>query len=152
MSHSQIQQFAQKGFVVHDGKLLCVRKSEEEPTWPLHWEIPGGRMEFGEEVDDHFCREVKEETNLEIIPGRPFYIWQWVFNRKGNLHQVVAVARLATLKNKNDFTLSMDNHDQEDFIDRVEWVPLEQLKTKKWIPNLIPVMEAFLALPEITIK
>ena len=44
----RLQQFAQKAFVVHNGALLMVRKSSGDPHNPGRWEVPGGRMSFGE--------------------------------------------------------------------------------------------------------
>ncbi len=143
-THQKIQQFAQKAFIVHDNSLLCARKSKDEPNWPLYWEIPGGRMNFGEDVDNHICREVREETGLEIIPGQPFYIWQWVFDRHDKQHQVIAVARLATLKNEGHIETSMDGHEADEYLDKIEWVPLVDLPNLKWIPNMKPVIDAFL--------
>lgn len=151
MSHSKIQQFAQKAFVINEGNLLCVRKSKDDPSWPLHWEIPGGRMEFGEDVDSHICREVREETCLDIIPGQPFYIWQWSFDREGISHQVIAVARLTQLKDLNHAVPSLEGQDEFDYLDKVEWVPLEHLGDVKWVPNIVPVIDAFFALPEVSV-
>src|SRR5437762_8381547 len=54
--------FAQKAFIWNHGRLLLVRKSDEDPNQPGRWEVPGGRMEFGEEVDEHLIREVNEEV------------------------------------------------------------------------------------------
>ena len=128
MAHSQIQQFAQKGFVIHDNKLLCVRKSKDDPSWPLHWEVPGGRMDFGEDVESHFCREVEEETNLKIIPERPFHIWQWTFEREGVERQIIDVARLAILINLNTVEPSLNHQANFDYLDKVEWISLDTLK------------------------
>lgn len=33
------------------------------------WGLPGGHIEFGEEIARAACREVKEETDLEIVEG-----------------------------------------------------------------------------------
>src|SRR6266571_9535745 len=34
------------------------------------WNLPGGGMEFGETVDESLCREVREETCLEVKVDR----------------------------------------------------------------------------------
>jgi len=53
-------EFAQKAFIVHDDRLLLVRKSESDPLNPGRWEVPGGRLEVAGDLDldDHIRREV----------------------------------------------------------------------------------------------
>ena len=34
--------FAQKAFIVDNGKLLLVKKSKDDPYHPGEWEVPGG--------------------------------------------------------------------------------------------------------------
>ena len=53
--------------VVHDGRLLLVRRGNE-PGRGL-WSVPGGRLEPGETVAEGCSREVLEETGLRVIPG-----------------------------------------------------------------------------------
>jgi 8-oxo-dGTP pyrophosphatase MutT (NUDIX family) len=139
--------FAQKAFIVKDNQLLLVRKSLDDPNQPGKWEVPGGRMDFGEEVDEHLKREVLEEVGLQVRPGMPFHIWQWRLSRTSKdgtplQIQIVAVARLCD----PETTLVSDvNRVEEDFLGETQWVPFADLKSFDLIPNMIPVVDAFLS-------
>jgi len=58
------------GAVVTDeqGRLLMIKRGHE-PGAGL-WSIPGGRIEPGETDAEALVREMLEETNLSIAPGR----------------------------------------------------------------------------------
>lgn len=49
-----------------ENKVLLVKRSKP-PNQGL-WAIPGGKVEFGETIFDAVRREMKEETNLDVIP------------------------------------------------------------------------------------
>ena len=58
---------AVKSFIVNDNKkLLLIKRQDNEIHCPGAWEVPGGRLELGENPFDALRRETKEETNLEI--------------------------------------------------------------------------------------
>jgi 8-oxo-dGTP diphosphatase len=59
------------GAVVHDaaGRLLLIRRGHD-PHRGL-WSLPGGRIEAGESPEQAVVREVREETGLDVVPGRP---------------------------------------------------------------------------------
>jgi len=139
--------FAQKAFIVSNGNVLLVQKSEDDPHNPGKWEVPGGRMNFGEGVDDHLKREVLEEVGLEIRPGRPFHIWQWQLERPlkegGKLEmQIVAVARLCV---PLSLELSESHRVEDDYLGAIRWVKLTDLHSYELIDNMRPVIDAFLA-------
>jgi ADP-ribose pyrophosphatase YjhB (NUDIX family) len=49
----------------NEGRVLLHRRSDNEL-----WSIPGGRIEVGESAAAAVVREVREETGIEVVPGR----------------------------------------------------------------------------------
>jgi 8-oxo-dGTP pyrophosphatase MutT (NUDIX family) len=143
--------FAQKAFIVSDRKLLLVQKSEQDPFNPGKWEVPGGRMNFGEDVDQHIRREVAEEVGVQVVPGRPFHVWQWQLARQleggDKLDiQIVAVARLCSAESRQ---IDTGGRVSDDYLGEARWVDFEEVYSYDFIPNMKPVIEQFLSLPEI---
>jgi len=65
-----------KALLIRDGRLLLVREAEGEQ----YWELPGGRIEVGEETSSPVAvlrRELAEElgTSVEIEVERPIATW-----------------------------------------------------------------------------
>ncbi|MEH1014281.1 NUDIX domain-containing protein [Micromonospora sp. CPCC 206060] len=137
----RVHQFAQKAFIVRDGRVLVVQKTSQDPHNPGCWEVPGGRMVFGEDVDAHLRREVREETGLEVLPGQPFYIWQWVmYTSLGDQVQVVAVARECEATGEQ---ISTAGQEEDDHLGEARWIPIEDLLSLNLIPSLRPAAAAF---------
>lgn len=137
--------FAQKAFIVNNGKILLVKKSANDPYHPNEWEVPGGRMEFGEQLDEHIKREVKEEVGLDIIPGEPFAMWTWILEKKDssgaiNKSQVVAVGSRCEAVNYN---IDESGRVSDDYLADSEWVPIQNVLSYKLISDIRPIMEMF---------
>jgi 8-oxo-dGTP diphosphatase len=49
-----------------DGKFLTIRRSKTAPSRPLHWDLPGGDLNFGEDTKEGIIREIKEETGIKV--------------------------------------------------------------------------------------
>jgi len=47
-------------------KILIGKRKDQKDIKGLTWAFPGGRPEYGEELEDAIKREIKEETNLDI--------------------------------------------------------------------------------------
>ena len=60
-----------KGLCVRDGKVLLIQESNKK------WEMPGGGLDFGEDIKTALRREVEEEMKLKIvkISDKPVYVW-----------------------------------------------------------------------------
>ncbi|MCL2703480.1 MAG: NUDIX domain-containing protein [Defluviitaleaceae bacterium] len=62
---------AQKSLVIFDKKVLLLQKSGI--IWKEYegkWELPGGRLEFGESLPEGLAREIQEETGLSVYTDR----------------------------------------------------------------------------------
>lgn len=68
-----------------EGKYLVLYKSETEEINPNEIDIPGGRMKFGESVEESLKREVEEEIGINIEVEKPSRVWGFV---KEALHLV----------------------------------------------------------------
>lgn len=59
------------GVVVEDGRILLL--SQDTGTG-RSWSLPGGKLEAGETLAQALVREMKEETGLDVEPGRLLYV------------------------------------------------------------------------------
>lgn len=72
---------SQKAFVRNqNGHVLFVRFSSDlhDPELRDLWDIPGGGVEFGEDLDAAFHREVNEEIGVSVEKGSLITVWDWL--------------------------------------------------------------------------
>lgn len=74
MAETDAFRLAVKGFIIHDDDLLVLRRRDDEVQAAGIWELPGGRLEPGEDPFDGLKREVDEETGLDVDPIRPLTV------------------------------------------------------------------------------
>lgn len=78
---SQTFWVATKALIVNDqNQVLIIYKSDKDDVNPNDFDIPGGRLEFGEKVEDGIKREVKEELWIEVEIGKPNRVRGFVKN------------------------------------------------------------------------
>lgn len=51
------------------GNFLLLKRSEDSTTNPGKWDLPGGKLEREEILEEAVVREVWEETGITIVPG-----------------------------------------------------------------------------------
>ncbi|HEX6787366.1 MAG TPA: NUDIX domain-containing protein [Acidimicrobiales bacterium] len=124
------------GVVVHDGKLLLVRRGRGAGIGL--WSVPGGRVDWGEPLTDALVREVAEETGLAIVPAG----WLGWVERIDVAHHFVIHDFLAQLADGSQ----PDQARPGDDASAVRWVELEELDQ---IEDLVPGLLDFLRLHDV---
>jgi ADP-ribose pyrophosphatase YjhB (NUDIX family) len=59
-----------RAFIIRDGKLLMVKEADEGK-----WSLPGGWADVGDTPSAAVCREVLEETGLEVKATKLLGVW-----------------------------------------------------------------------------
>ena len=52
------------------GQVLLLQRSPNDPTRALEWDLPGGRVDAGEDMTEAAVRETAEEAGIVIAPER----------------------------------------------------------------------------------
>jgi 8-oxo-dGTP diphosphatase len=69
---------AAKAFIIHNGQLLIMKRRPNDPQKPGAWDIPGGRLELGEDPFEGLKREAREEIGCEIEIEMPISVHHFV--------------------------------------------------------------------------
>lgn len=98
---------ATKGLIVHNGKVLLLKRSDEAHIHPGQWEFPGGKLEFGETPVQGMRREITEETGLVVSVGDLLYASSFFIGS----HRQVILLRYACTSQDNNVALSPEHAD-----------------------------------------
>lgn len=108
------QRVAMKAVIVNDeGKILVLRESGkyDEGTNVGKYDMPGGRVEPGENFEYALKREVFEETGLNVELKYPIYVSEWRPVIKGVQNQIVATFIVCEPEPNPKVKLSSDHDD-----------------------------------------
>jgi len=112
-----------------EGQLLILERARSKT-----WSLPGGRLDKDEAWDLAFIREIKEETNLDIIKIKPFAI-----NILTDPYQIKYCVYFDTsVKNSDDIKISLEHSS-------FKWIKLsEVLKIEFEDEQVLKVISDFL--------
>lgn len=131
------------GAVVFRGAdVLLVRRGR--PPLQGHWSIPGGKIGYGELLEEAVCREVREETGVEIEIAGLIDVFEALPEKDGDGHYVLIdfVARWVSGEVR-----------AADDADEAEFVPFpEALSRLAWDKTRTALQQARLALKKADAK
>lgn len=115
----KIQQVSIKGLLCRNRKFLVLKTPDTESK-PGIWELPGGRMDWGETAEQAFKREMREELGFEKVKlGRFINIWSFTSERTEFNHHFVIL----------DFEIYSDEIDIKLSAEHTEykWIGIEEI-------------------------
>jgi len=110
---------AVKAFIVKGNKLLIVKRAKEDVQKPDIWEIPGGRLNPGEDPFIGIIREIREETGIYIKPILPMSINHFQRDDKQIITMIVSFCKPVGGRQK----ISEEHSD-------IKWIDLKECKKK----------------------
>ena len=113
---------AMKALIVRDGKFLAL---ELEIGRSKLWDLPGGKVEDGEEPMQTLLREVREETALDIEVGCPVGVYHFLRKTDGQ----VAVCTVFKCEAGSDAKVILP-HKSNESIASSKWLSKEEFSGK----------------------
>ncbi|MEH6987641.1 MULTISPECIES: NUDIX hydrolase [Bacillales] len=105
--------------IIQDGKVLMIK--ENKATVKNKWNFPSGHVEKGEDILEAACREVKEETGLDVKLTHTTGIYNFISSTD---HQVILFHFIGQI------TGGFLSLQEEEIVDS-KWVNLSNFKSFK---------------------
>ena len=106
-----------KGLILYEGKVLIVQRAKDDEIGGETWELVGGKVEFGEDLETALVREIMEEVGLDVTVEKILYA---ITFKTDPTRQVVILTYLCRSNNR-DVVLSKEHIDYR-------WSTKEQLR------------------------
>lgn len=125
------------GLVIHDGKILMVKRHEPEvPGAHLKWEYPGGKVDIGETPEQAIIREIREETGVivdvkRLLPCVVTTNWEYPWG----IQQTLIFGFECTY-------ISEEKRFHDHHVQNVEWVAIKKLFDRESLPGSKEFFEA----------
>jgi len=123
---------AVKSFIIDNNKLLVIKRRLNDIQKPGIWEIPGGRLNIGEDPFIGLKRETKEETNLDIEIIKPLTVRH--FTRDDN--QIITLIIFLCKPLYKNIKLSEEHTDYD-------WINIEDNKLADFYRKEVEIFKKF---------
>ncbi|HSW75150.1 MAG TPA: NUDIX hydrolase [Candidatus Saccharimonadales bacterium] len=90
-------------------KVFLPKRADGKKFLPGKYEIPGGHIDYGEDIESGLIREIKEELGVTVVLGDPFAVFTYTNEIKGS-HSIEVVYFAQLVDNPADISIDPDDH------------------------------------------
>jgi 8-oxo-dGTP diphosphatase len=114
-----------KAIIFNKNKVLLLKRSNYQKEYANKWDIPGGRLEPGEDPNKAIHREIFEETGIKVVVEKPFEIYKW-YSKSEKVDKVM-IGYICRYKSGKLKLSKEHNH--------IEWYDINKLpkEVTKWV-------------------
>lgn len=115
--------------------LLSLRSDPVFKQTDAKWEIPGGKIEFGETASECLVREVREETGLIVSPETIVNcIWSNIWEKDGGKLQAILIPFICRVESGE---VLPSNHE----VKKLRWFSLAEIKGLDTLPGVKEIVQ-----------
>lgn len=100
-------------------KVFLPKRADTKEFLPGVYEIPGGHIDFGENIIEGLKREIREEFEVEAKIGDPFAVFDYTNHVKGS-HSVEVVYFATLLGSPDEMKLHPEDHSSSQWIAKAD--------------------------------
>lgn len=97
-------------------KVFLPKRADTKKFLPGVYELPGGHIDYGEDIVDGLKREIKEEFGMEIKVGDPFASFGYMNEVKGS-HSIEVIYFATFVDPVENIKINPEDHSTYEWID-----------------------------------
>lgn len=92
-------------------KVFLPKRAETKKFLPGVYELPGGHIDFGEDIVEGLKREIREEFDMNIEVGDPFFTFTYTNDVKGS-HSIEVIYFAQFVDDASNIKLNPEDHSE----------------------------------------
>jgi len=134
MNMEYVQKIVVAGVIHNNGKFLLLKRNSNEDIFPNKWELPSGKVEFGEDPNQSLIREIKEETGLEIKDFFPLKCTHYTIEKPDKKRHTIHIIYIINIPEVKNIILTNEHDDYK-------WVNINDLKQLDTFDDMFDILD-----------